>query len=320
MDLGACWRPGIVRSLGLPQSAQPRTPVLKGLKAIDWLGSVLVMGGALMVLLGLDLGNVTYPWSSATVISLLLSGAAVIGLFLYNEHKLAGNPIIPLRLFNTTSTSAAFGVLACNYYVFLGLSYYLPLYSQSVLGANALTSGVYMVPLIVSCAIAGAAGGVLIQRTGKYLPVMYAAQVLLTLGVGLFINLDSESNITKLVIFEIITGLGVGLNAEAPRIAALAGTSERDAAATIASMSFVRSLATAVSVVVGGVIFQNAMDSAAPSIAAQLGEPLASKFSGGQAASNLDLIGTLPDGQKAIVRQAYFGGVRKVWIMVSVFS
>jgi hypothetical protein len=202
-----------------------------------------------------------------------------------------------LRLFKTVSTSAAFGVLAFNYYVFIGLANYLPLYSQAVLGASPLTSGIYILPLIVSNCSAAAARGVLIQKTGKYLPIMYTVQVLLTLGIGLFVSLDAESNLTKLFIFQIITGLGVGFGAEAPRIAALARTSERDSSATIASMSFLRSLATSVSVVVGGVIFQNEMNAAVPSLAAQLEEALASQFSGGKAASSFQLIGTLPDNQ-----------------------
>ncbi|KAH8893292.1 hypothetical protein GQ53DRAFT_108458 [Thozetella sp. PMI_491] len=298
----------------------PRTPVMVGLRAIDWIGSVLVIGGALMILLGLDFADVAYPWASAPVISLIICGAVVLGLFLGNEWKLARNPILPLRLFKTVSTSAAVGVLSCNFYVFIGLSYYLPLYSQSVLGADALTAGVYMLPLIVSSSLAAAAGGVLIQQTGKYLPIMYVAQVLLTLGVGLFINLGFEKNITKLVIFEIITGVGVGLNIEAPTISALANTPERDNAAMIASMTFLRSMATAISVVVGGVIFQNEMTASDTSLVGRLEEELASQFNGAQAAANVDLISTLPADQQDVVRRAYFSSLRSVWVMYVAFA
>ena len=85
----------------------PNTPVLKGLKAIDWTGSLLVIGSALMVLLGLDFGNVTYHWSSATVVCLIVFGAVIVGVFIVNEWKVAANPIIPLRLFRNKSTTAA---------------------------------------------------------------------------------------------------------------------------------------------------------------------------------------------------------------------
>ncbi len=227
---------------------------------------------------------------------------------MYNEWKLARNPIIPLRLFSTPSKSAAHFVFAFNFYVFIGLVYYLPLYAQSVLAADSITSGIYLLPLIVSTSLAAALGGILIQQTGKYLPIMYIAQAILTLGIGLFISLDFEKNLTKLFVFQIITGVGVGLNIEAPIVAAQAGASERDNAAVISSMVFVRSMATAVSVVVGGVIFQNEMNAASPALVQVVGSELAAQFDGGHAAANVELISTLPSMQQEAVRRAYFGG------------
>lgn len=107
----------------------PHTPVLAGLKAIDWPGSLLIVGGALMILFGLESGGVTYTWSSTTIICLIVFGAVVIGIFLVNEWKFATNPIIPLRLFSSVSTAAAYGVFTSIFYVYIGLAYYLPLYS-----------------------------------------------------------------------------------------------------------------------------------------------------------------------------------------------
>ncbi|KAJ4421719.1 hypothetical protein N0V82_003563 [Gnomoniopsis sp. IMI 355080] len=88
----------------------PNTPILAGMKAIDWTGCLLIVGSALMVLLGLDFGGITYPWSSVTVVSLLAFGLLVFGFFVVNEWKLAANPVIPLRLFTNTSTLAAYAV------------------------------------------------------------------------------------------------------------------------------------------------------------------------------------------------------------------
>jgi len=293
----------------------PHTPVLAGLKAVDWTGSVLIVGGILTFLLGLDFGGVIHSWSSATVICLLVFGALIVGIFIVNEWRFTSNPLIPLRLFSTTSTAAAYSVFACNSYVFIGLAYYLPLYSQSVLGADALTSGLHLLPLIVSSSIGAAFAGIFIQRTGRYLPIMYTAQVALTLGMGLFIALKFEQNLTKLFIFEIITGIGAGMNIEAPIIAAQAATTVRDTAAVTATMSFLRSIATAVSVVIGGVIFQNEMNAVNPRLVEKLGL-LASQFNGDKALANVELIGTLPQDQQIVVKQAYFDALRAVWIMV----
>ena len=119
----------------------PATPVLAGFKQSDWTGSVLIDGVSLMVLFGIEFGDVTYPWPSATVISLIVAGAVAVAIFIVNECKVAANPIIPLRLFSSLRMSVPYSGFASNSYAFIGLAYYLLLYSQSVLGANALSSG-----------------------------------------------------------------------------------------------------------------------------------------------------------------------------------
>ncbi|KZL86695.1 plays a role in the entry into g0 [Colletotrichum incanum] len=298
----------------------PNTSVLAGLKAIDWTGSALCMGGSLMILLALDFGDVTHPWSSATVICLMVFGVVVIGIFLVNEWKFAANPVLPLRLLSTWSKAAAYCVFAFNSYVFIGITYYLPLYSQSVLGVNALTSGLYLLPLIVSCSLSAACAGVFIQQTGRYRILMYAAQVLLTLGTGLFINLEFEKNLTKLFVFQILVGVGVGLNIEAPVLAAQAATTVRDTAAVVATMGFLRSIATAISVVVGGVVFQNQMKAENSALVDLIGHDLASQFDGDNASAHVEDIALLSADQQVPVRQAYFKALRIVWIMYVAFA
>ncbi|KAK1955975.1 hypothetical protein LY78DRAFT_592981, partial [Colletotrichum sublineola] len=101
-----------------------------------------------------------------------------------------------------------------------------------------------------------------------------------TLGTGLLVNLEFEKNLTKLFVFQILTGVGVGLNIEAPVLAAQAATTVRDTAAVVATMGFLRSILTAVSVIVGGVVFQNQMKAENPSLIAEIGHELARQFDG----------------------------------------
>lgn len=314
MPIGAIVFLVIAVFLNLPS---PRTPVLAGLQAIDWAGSLLIVGAALMVLLGLEFGNVTFPWSSATVICLITFGAAAVGLFVVNEWKLAVNPIIPLRLFRDRSSVASYAVFSCGNYVLTSLAFYLPLYSQSVLGVDALTSGVHLIPLIVSCSLAAAATGALIQKTGRYLPCMYVAQVLLALGTGLMSYLKFGESLTKLVIFQVLVGMGVGMNMEPPLLAAQAAASKIDTAVVIATMGFLRNIATSIAIVVGGVIFQNRMNDQNEGLLAKVGVQVASSFEGNQASANVELIDSLSMHDQDAVRRVYFDSFLAVWIMVS---
>ena len=84
----------------------PRTPLLPGLKAIDWLGSLALLAVTSMILIGLNFGGDTYRWSSPQVLSLIIIGVFMSLLFFLIEAKVARNPLMPLGLFRNVCNSA----------------------------------------------------------------------------------------------------------------------------------------------------------------------------------------------------------------------
>ncbi len=62
---------------------------------IDYVGSLLTIVSSILLLLGLNWGGVTYPWSSAAVIVPLCLGVFVLVIFLIWEAKFAALPIMP---------------------------------------------------------------------------------------------------------------------------------------------------------------------------------------------------------------------------------
>ena len=284
---------------------------------MDWTGCLFVIGSTIMLLLALDFGGVTHPWDSATVICLIVFSAVGLGVFVVNEWKLVKYPIIPLILFKDRSGVASFLVCFCHGFIFMGQAYYLPLYFQAVLGASPIMSGVYLLPLVLSISISGALTGLFIQKTGKYVPALWLGLVLLTLGVGLLINLEPTANWGKILGFQIISGAGVGMNFEGPLLALQAIVGVENTATATASIGFVRSLSTAVSVVIGAVVFQNQMVQEGPKLIKALGEELARQLADGGATANVELINSLPAAQKAAAQHAFYRSLRTMWIMVS---
>ena len=96
----------------------PRTKLSDGLKAIDWLGSLSIIGMTLLVLLGLDFGGVIFPWDSPKVICLILFGALCGIFFVFSEKRWAKYPVIPLRIFSNKSNVASY--LVCSMQSFVG--------------------------------------------------------------------------------------------------------------------------------------------------------------------------------------------------------
>ncbi|KAE9967482.1 hypothetical protein EG328_008172 [Venturia inaequalis] len=293
----------------------PRTPIATGLRAIDWAGCLTIVGGTLMLLLGLQFGGEAFPWKSATVICLIIFGFLTIALFVINEWRLAKYPIIPLHIFSSRSNIACLAVCFCHGFVFIGGSYYLPLYFQACLGATPLLSGVYTLATALSLSFASMATGISIRKTGQYLPPIYAGLATMTLGYGLFTNLDARSSWAKIILYQIVAGIGVGPLFQAPLIALQSLIPPKDIAAGTATFQFTRNLATSISVVVGGVVFQNTVSGESARLITILGPPLATRLSGFNAVANVALIDSLPASQKSQVRAIFADSMRNLWIM-----
>ncbi|KAJ9624810.1 hypothetical protein H2203_004760 [Taxawa tesnikishii (nom. ined.)] len=276
----------------------PKTPIWDGLKAIDWTGSLTVVGGTLMFLFGLEYGGITYPWDSAIVICLLVFGVVTWGLFVINEWKIAKYPVMPLRLFKYSSNVAALGVVFIHGMVFIAGSYYLPLYFQVVRAGT----------------------GVFIRKTGRYLPCIYFGFFFMTLGYGLFVDLRVNSSWAKLIIYQIIAGLGIGPNFQSPLIALQTNVPPRDIATATATFGFIRQLATSISVVIGGVVYQNQMQQRSGTLRSALGAQAAQQLSGSGAGANVEVVDALPPAQREVARTAFADSLHTMWIMYVCFS
>lgn len=298
----------------------PRTPILEGFKAIDWVGSLTIVGGTLMFLFGLQYGGVTAPWNSALVLCLIIFGVVTWALFLIWEWKFAIYPIMPMGIFSSVSKVATLGVVFFHGFVFISSSYYLPLYFQAIRGASPIESGVDLLPTALSLAFSSIGTGIFVKKVGKFLPPIYFGLFMMTLGWGLFTDFDANTSWTKLIIYQIIAGLGVGPLFQAPIIALQAHINPRDIGTATATLGFVRQLATSTSVVIGQVVFQNQMKKKAGTLARVLGPKLGQALGGGNAGANTRLIDSLPPNEKSVVRVAFADSLMPMWIMYTAFA
>ncbi|KAF4996929.1 hypothetical protein FDECE_12252 [Fusarium decemcellulare] len=290
-----------------------KAPFLEGFGKIDWFGSIAISGACVMILLGLNFGGVDRPWSSPTVVCLIVFGVVLLGIFTVIEWKHAKNPVMPLRIFSKRSNLGALLVCFSHGMVFVSAAYFLPLYFQVVLGATPTLSGIYVLPYAITFSIvAGLAGG-FINHAGRFFEPILVGVCIMIAGMGHFIDLGATTSWGKIIPFQIVAGIGVGPNFQAPLIALQSLTSSRDMATATATYTFVKTLGTAISVVLGGVIFQNRMDANVPMLA-ELGEPLASRFGGSTAMTSTGIIELLPPDQKRLVREVFSRSLSSMWI------
>ena len=190
-------------------------------------------------------------------------------------------------------------------------------YFQAVRSSAPITSGVLILPVAVTTAITGILVGLIIHRTGRYLECIYLGTAMITLGNGLFIYFNATTPLATIIGFQIIEGIGAGLLFEPPLIAIQSMVSQDDTATATSTFAFVRSIGTCLSVVIGGVVFQNSMQLRRPFLqAAGLPAELVQKFSGKDAAANVMLIRTIANpAHQMAVKEAFAWSMRNMWIL-----
>jgi MFS family permease len=294
----------------------PVTPFWEGIKAIDWLGCLTVVGGTVLLLLGIEFGGVTFPWASGPVITLIIAGIAIWIIFFLVEAKVAKYPLVPVRLFKNFSNLCILAIDFSHGFVFIAGSYYLPVYFQAVLGANALLSGVYLFPFALSLSFTSVATGYILKKTGAYQPLITGGMMFLTLGFALFIDLPEYTSWGRVIIYQMIAGIGVGPNFQSPMMALQNSVAPHDIGAATSTFGFVRQFANAMSVVLGGVVLQNQLKGhRTEMIDAGIEARVVRLLTGGSAISSVNEINRLPKFAREVARKAFAQSLSKMWIM-----
>lgn len=145
LPIGAITIIAVIFLLRVPQT---KSSFKDKIKRIDFLGSLSLVCGLVLILLPLNWGGSTYPWDSPIVVSLFCVGFVVLLVFCLIKWKQAVEPIVPFHLFRNRTSSAVFLTsffIGMGYY---GMMYFMPLYFQIVLQESATSAGLEMLPLL----------------------------------------------------------------------------------------------------------------------------------------------------------------------------
>ncbi|MGD6682261.1 hypothetical protein VWV33_22685, partial [Xanthomonas citri pv. citri] len=134
--------------------------------------AILLVLSSTTLMLALSWGGVRYPWGSAPVLG-LLAVAAVLGCGFAARLATAAEPLIPTqvlkdRVVYSATLSACFAMGT-----FIGLTIYVPIFLEGVLGLTASESGVALVPLMVGTVTGATLSGrsMLLFRHYKRVPL-----------------------------------------------------------------------------------------------------------------------------------------------------
>ncbi|KUI57106.1 Vacuolar membrane amino acid uptake transporter fnx2 [Cytospora mali] len=185
------------------------------LSQVDFLGSALLVGFLILILLPMEIGGRKVAWSDPCIPILFGSGAVCLILFVVAEKYWAVNPLLPLSLFCNRHTVAAFFIIALQLSAQLGMMYSVPLYFQVTQKMSNTAAGAHLLPAVIGNAVGGIMSGYFIRNTGKYKWLIYLATLMsATSYILLLLRWHGKTNwIESLYIFPGGFGTGVALSA-----------------------------------------------------------------------------------------------------------
>jgi hypothetical protein len=151
---------------------------------------------------------------------------------------------------------------------------------------------------------------------GRYLELIYLGLSLLVVSMSLLIHFTTIPTPAFIFIaIQILAGAATGIMYPPPLIALQTGIQARDNATATSTFGFIRQLSTAISVVLGGVVFQNGMEFHSESLQVEVGPTVASLFTGKEAAANVLLIQGLGEAERMAVRKVFAASLKQTWIL-----
>ncbi len=153
------------------------------------------------------------PLGISVVMYLLLLGIILLRLFYLRQVKLEEanqNPLLKVSMLSIKQLRSGLSVLLSQYLILAGVFFVVPVYLQTVLGYDALKTGIKILPLSVAIVLFSVIGT---RLSGRWpvKRVVRLGQVLLIVGAGVLlgsVSVDLKSGFFFIGMFVLGSGLG----------------------------------------------------------------------------------------------------------------
>jgi EmrB/QacA subfamily drug resistance transporter len=219
---------------------------------IDYAGAGLLAAGGVLLLLALLEGGVRWGWASGTSLALFAVAAALLVAFVLVERR-ATEPVLPLWIFRSrVLNAAALGSLVVGV-LMLGLSSYVPLFAQVVLGHGAVVAGLTLAAMTIGWPIAASTSGRFYLSIG-FRATMLMGAAFAVAGAALLVSVGADTSLFRLAASCFLMGIGFGFVASPAIVAAQSSVTWQHRGVATGSNMFARSVGSSVGVAVFGAI------------------------------------------------------------------
>ncbi|KAJ3001773.1 hypothetical protein NUW54_g6220 [Trametes sanguinea] len=235
----------------------PEGTLREKLSRVDWIGNAIIIAGTTLALIALTWGGVTYPWSSAHVLAVLIIGAILIVVFFVYEAFVPPESTIPFDIMKNRTSLGGFLGTFFHGIISVAAIYYFPVYFQACLLSSPIESSVKILPTAVVSSFLSLLSGIVVKKMNKYLPMNCLGWIFLTVGFGLLTTLKADSGVGKWAGYQALQSGGSGIIWVTTVFPILAPLSVKRFASALAFYNFLRTFAQTWGVTIGATILQN---------------------------------------------------------------
>ncbi|BBK37941.1 MFS transporter [Allostella sp. ATCC 35155] len=236
--------PAGAAALVMTNSVLRRMPRVHRRRPIDLAGAGLMVAATTSLLLALNWGGTRLPWSSPVILALLVTSGIFWALFV-TRIGTADEALIPRALLRNSVvmlgiTSAGFGMGT-----FMGLTFFVPIYLEYVVGLSASQSGLALIPLLVGTVSGAITSGHVMAHVRHYkrLPMIGLAVSVTALAV--LATAAPSLPLWALEIFFAAASFGVGTSFPVTTVAIQNAVHAHMMGSATATMHFFRQLSGA---------------------------------------------------------------------------
>ncbi|PGH13506.1 hypothetical protein AJ79_03636 [Helicocarpus griseus UAMH5409] len=239
---------------------EPKTNMAEKSKGYDYGGTLALVGGTTMILLGISWGGVNFAWKSGQVIGTLIGGVVLLVVFVIVEHFVK-DPLLPPSFLRRRAIVAMFFAEFFYGANLLGMMYYVPQFFQLVFGDSAVISGVGLLPLMLGLAVGNPIAGFITSKWGISLANAWVGAALEVLASGLITRWNAGTSRTEAVIELIILGVGQGAAMEGLLISSQAAVTPMLIGAITGLVIFMQTVGDIFGIAIFAALYQNQLRS-----------------------------------------------------------
>lgn len=181
---------------------------------LDWIGSTLIAGILISLLMGIGFGGVLYPWHSSTIIALFVLSGVLLFLFAVQQAYCIGTTeaarIFPVKYLRHRELSLLFAAELCATTLTFIPIYFTPLFFQFARSDSALDAGVRLLPLVMFLVVTIVGSGLVTARYPWYKPWFLVGSVFALTGAACLYSVDQSTTNAQIYGFSIMIGFGAG--------------------------------------------------------------------------------------------------------------